>query len=295
MSLYIYTYIHMYLYTYMSHGIASFPHHPHLLWFREPGLWFQPVWSCLGASLTMRPTWTHLENAAKHALKFLLSFNFLLGQHYWASDFSKTAETGWDDGAEASWHARKAPAAHHRSFRGQFQPGAANQPLLLCWVLPVPWRSMYFWPWPDQDVHLQLLVQAQSSPSLRGHCRMGTDSCHLLHLLLLTPWQRLHRPHLSFPSWPSSPSYLSYLSYLSCLSCLSFPFFFHFHRGGCIAFRFCILCLSNRCNVKVVTIVVVHIHSETVETSLCLCNVSSASTDRILYNLTVQSIVHSEG
>ena len=49
--LYIYTYIHMYLYTYMSHGIASFPHHPHLLWFREPGLWFQPVWSCLGASL----------------------------------------------------------------------------------------------------------------------------------------------------------------------------------------------------------------------------------------------------
>ena len=110
----------------------------------------------------------------------------------------------------------------------------------------------------------------------------------------LTPWQRLHRPHLSFPSWPSSPSYLSYLSYLSCLS---FPFFFHFHRGGCIAFRFCILCLSNRsrCNVKVITIVVVHIHSETVETSLCLCNVSSASTDRILYNLTVQSIVHSEG
>ena len=49
--IYIYIHIHMYLYTYISHGIASFPHHPHLLWFREPGLWFQPVWSCLGASL----------------------------------------------------------------------------------------------------------------------------------------------------------------------------------------------------------------------------------------------------
>ena len=245
--MYIYMYMNLNVYTNISHGIASFPHHPRLLWFREQGLWSQPVWSCLGAFLT-RLAWAHPKNTAKQALKLLLLFDFLLGQHYWVSDFSETSETGCDDCAEASWHARKAPAAHHLSFRGYQFPNqsVANQPLLICWALPVPGRStcIYRSCW---DLHLR--QTQRSSRRLRRHFPMGTAGPHTAGHLS----EGLVPPHgdcillLTFLFLLCLLVFLIFLVFLVFLLLL----FFHLHRGGCIAFLFWILCLSNGCNVKV--------------------------------------------